>query len=958
MRRDEPIETEAITEPFVRAEGTDRVSVPIQIAGRYVIESVLGSGAMGIVYAARDTALERDVAIKRVRRAPHGPAHDRLVREAKAMAQLDHPSVVTVFDAGIADGGAYVAMERVNGLTLRSWLASKRTWRQIVDVFVQCARGLAAAHEAGIIHGDFKPDNVLVDDSGRARVADFGLARVIDAGKLAEREHPLEGTPVYMAPEQLDGRETTAASDQYAFGASLYEALCGRRPFDGRALDELREQQMMKIKLPRVRGSNSLTRIVERCLSEDPAKRYTSMTEVATALAAVPPRRTTLLLALGLCVVVTGVAMGAWTAGSSAAGACGDGAAELAEVWNDARRGSIAASLAATGHPNARDMSSAVIQTVDAYAVRWRSAHQSICRATRSGAQSQDLLDTKMRCLARRRGALQATLDVIAGLDRDGVDKAMAIVAKLSTIESCTDIIGGDGPQTKAARAATLAIHAEIDRAEAELESGRRADARQRLTLAIDRAHRDQLPAAEAHAWSELADLEFDAAQFTAADTALARALDAASRAGDDHRIAQTLVDVVVQLTTQGLRRSEVTRAVTLAEAAIVRAGDDARQRVRLHGTLGNYHLYAEQNLDQAEAHYARGIELAAQLAEPPRSALFVLRIGLAQVAHRRHQIDKVRAELATAKKWLGDEPSTQMTTIWFLTSCMVNTTTKAFDDARKDCETALEAIRTAMGAEHPDIAAVEGSLGDLLIDQGKPALALQPFEHAEQICVRTWGPSHPNTIAIRQRLGGALRELGRLEQAERTTRAALTASEGLRGADHPGSAPLHSSLARILRDRGNLVDAEAEFGRALSLSEQNRDPDTDLAKLRHSRGEVRIGLSKYELARDDFEHAFSIRQRALGMSNADTLESLCGLGGVLVQLGEYGEGITRLEQAHRLIEKHFGASHEMISYTLGGLGEAFRLSGDFVSAERSFEKVRTMLSAAGGDEIDLGVAT
>jgi serine/threonine protein kinase len=226
--------------------------------GRYRIVHRIGSGGMGTVYSAFDPTLDRTVALKVLHdKLESGDAEQRLLREAQAMARLSHPNVVTVHDAGMKDGRPYVAMEFVEGYDLRTWLRrEKRSWSEIVDMFVAAGDGLAAAHAAGLIHRDFKPGNVMVGNDGRVRVTDFGLARAAEAGSReapraspgplatpvadAESSSPLEtpltqagmvlGTPAYMAPEQaLEGR-ADHRSDQYAFCVSLYVALFGKHP--------------------------------------------------------------------------------------------------------------------------------------------------------------------------------------------------------------------------------------------------------------------------------------------------------------------------------------------------------------------------------------------------------------------------------------------------------------------------------------------------------------------------------------------------------------------------------------------------------------------------------------------------------------------------------------------------------------------------------------------------------
>ena len=225
---------------------------PGTTVGRYVVVEPLGVGGMGVVLLARDPELDRRVALKLIRpvaSAEHGHAlHERLRREARAMARLNHPGVVAVYDVGQIGEVIFVAMEYVQGGNVRPWLAAApRTWREVLDVFVRAGRGLAAAHAAGLVHRDFKPDNVLVADDGSVRVADFGLARleslpaeVAPGGASMKVVPPLStatassvfmGTPAYMAPEVLAGERADARSDLFSFCVSLYEALHGQRPF-------------------------------------------------------------------------------------------------------------------------------------------------------------------------------------------------------------------------------------------------------------------------------------------------------------------------------------------------------------------------------------------------------------------------------------------------------------------------------------------------------------------------------------------------------------------------------------------------------------------------------------------------------------------------------------------------------------------------------------------------------
>jgi serine/threonine protein kinase len=212
----------ASSPPSTRAP---EASYPAEI-GRYSVVGELGRGGMGVVLLARDPALDRDVAIKLLRASAERQAE--LLVEAQTMARLSHPNVLAVYDAGTVDGRTFVAMERVRGGTLRQWLARRaRHPGEILDAFDQAGEGLAAAHRAGLVHRDVKPDNMLVGDDGRVRVSDFGLALSADIAEPGNKASSspgssVAGTPAYMAPEQIEGAPTDARADQCT-GASTVE---------------------------------------------------------------------------------------------------------------------------------------------------------------------------------------------------------------------------------------------------------------------------------------------------------------------------------------------------------------------------------------------------------------------------------------------------------------------------------------------------------------------------------------------------------------------------------------------------------------------------------------------------------------------------------------------------------------------------------------------------------------
>ncbi|HTL31473.1 MAG TPA: protein kinase [Kofleriaceae bacterium] len=302
-----PVATPPGLEPTAAYDSSDTGPVLRSKIGPYVIDGVIGAGGMGVVYGARDPKLDRKVAIKVLRPRENDSSEYqrlRLLREARAMAKLSHPNVVTVFGADVDAEEIYFAMELVDGTTLRQWLSKTRTWQEIVRVLIGAGRGLAAAHAVGLVHRDFKPDNVLIDANERARVSDFGIAsetstpQAVHAVGLAQtiaqgsqpventRQGQLVGTPRYMSPEQYGTAAVDARSDQYSFCLVLYEALFNAHPFEFTTLEELISRIMRGERAP-IPSSNVpewIHRVIDRGLARDAGDRFPSMTALVDEL--------------------------------------------------------------------------------------------------------------------------------------------------------------------------------------------------------------------------------------------------------------------------------------------------------------------------------------------------------------------------------------------------------------------------------------------------------------------------------------------------------------------------------------------------------------------------------------------------------------------------------------------------------------------------------------------------
>lgn len=360
--------------------------------GRYVVLELVGRGGMGVVYSAYDFALERRVALKLFPSGFSRPdTHARLMREAATMAQLNHPSVVAVYDVGTFEERPYLVMELVEGRNLAEWLEERpRSTDAILEVFAQAADGLAAAHAAGIVHRDFKPRNVLVGEDGRARVADFGVAVEIDAASSAA----LQGTVPYMSPEQRRGEAVTPASDQFSFAVSLCEALTGTRPapaLDGAA------PTIAGRPLPR-----RLRRVLERALASEAAKRFESMAALSAAVKDVRRRRVTTVATVSAVAVllVASAGFAYWRGRAEGVSPCSGATSRLAQAWSAPAQQRLEKGLTSLSPELGPATWGGVKAEFDGWAGRWADAYQQACEDTRvRQVQSEQTLDQRMRCL-------------------------------------------------------------------------------------------------------------------------------------------------------------------------------------------------------------------------------------------------------------------------------------------------------------------------------------------------------------------------------------------------------------------------------------------------------------------------------------------------------------------------------------------------------------------------------
>lgn len=490
--------------------------MPGELVGGFRVGVVLGAGAMGVVYEAFDLALDRRVALKLHMRQGDDVRATRMWREAKAMARLAHPNVIAVHEVGEYEGQVFIAMELVEGGTLREWLRDSRrtprSWREVLHIFVQAAEGLAAAHAGGLVHRDFKPDNVLIGRDGRVRVADFGLARAAGEGRDSTMPIPMSGspslderltqtgvavgTPAYMAPEQQLGAQVDHRVDQFAFCVALYEALYGQHPFGSMSLHDLPER-MSRGQVrppPSNHGVPSwLHAVIVRGLCSQPGDRYPSMRELLVALRADPSRRRTRIAlglggvtALGMAVVLT------WTV-SSAPAPCGGMVEPMDVIWNPTVAENIEQALRDTGSPLAQDTLDRVRPALDQFAQAWGQQRTEACEATRvRGEQSEAMLDRRMVCLDRRRQQLEAVIEVLATPDADVIQHAVRALEALGSLTACADLESLQAlmppPDDEAMRDAVSDARAEVAAIEVAARAGRVRAVHEQAEAAVERA--------------------------------------------------------------------------------------------------------------------------------------------------------------------------------------------------------------------------------------------------------------------------------------------------------------------------------------------------------------------------------------------------------------------------------------------------------------------------------------
>lgn len=744
-----------------------RPASPPAHVGRYTLLHRIGMGEHGAVYAAEDRESHRRVALRLLTVAPPMAGADPPWQfAARSLAQLQHDNVVQVFEAGTHEGQPYIATELCEGLTLAQWMrAAARGWRDIVDVFVAAAHGLAAAHRVGVAHGAFRPSNVMVDAHGHVKVGDFGLGTnnpFHDEARTVVRGNPLaaddetvpigERTQIYAAPEQYEG-VSDARVDQFALCAALFEALFQRPPFDAPDPDGLRKRVLAGIPpdIPlRSRVPDWLAAIVLRGLLRDPERRHPSMDAWLEAIEGAKRRRRRFgqaALAGGAMSIVGAIAIAIVRARPE--GPCAGEEPTAAQVWDDDSRGRVA--QVAESSPWGATIWRSSAAMVDREVARWEQLHAAACEGGESGGAA------RLSCLSQWRDELAAFVGAWRGLTSTEVPLLLESALALGSPERCLDRDG----EIQVAAPQLVAIEERLAHARAQSSLGQLERAGLAVATALQSAESNGARAQQGQAELIRARILRAHRQLGDAELALARALQAGLGADD----AGLVLRASVQAADLASEQAQVERArqhlavargalervphdlwgeieIAYQEGVVALAATQWQDAMRSFSTVQNRLREAEAtddlrlvlaasgaarargelgDLDGALADAVTAVSLAEELtgAAHPLVARLRLELASAQAHAGRFAEADATLEVVLASRALLDAPKGELAAHTWLLRGRVAWSTGRLDRAAADLEHAVESGRAALGERDPAVAEAWAQLARVRKDQG-----------------------------------------------------------------------------------------------------------------------------------------------------------------------------------------------------------------------------------------------
>jgi eukaryotic-like serine/threonine-protein kinase len=851
---------------------------PVRI-GRFFLLEQLGAGAMGEIYAAFDEQLDRRVALKLVR---HGSEltvkpDELLLREAQALAQVSHPNVVQIYEAGTHAGRLFIAMELIRGQTLTRWLGEvaglprPQRQREILRSFIAAGRGLEAAHAAGVAHRDFKPDNVLVGDDGRVRVVDFGLARAMDdqvasaapasdvhgsavtesfgtgetvrmeaSGDGAQPEAALPkltaatrltvpgtvmGTPRFMAPEQMRGAIADQRSDQFSFCVALYHALYGEFPFAGEGLQELLgSMETGAIGLERSVGQAARVRkALRRGLALDPAQRFPSMGELLAALEPSLGRRGG-WIAGAVLLFLAALLVYFWP--SSSGDPCNRAGDGMDQSWSAERQVAVHTAFLRTELPYAEAAWRGTKQRLDGYAERWRDQATSACRATFvDRVQSQQQFDRRMLCLQRDRQQAAALVAELAAGAPEAVQRSVAAAESLPQLDACThteSMMFGLEPPAATIANDVAAVRDQLAHAQTLERLGRTEESLTAARKAREVTERLKYPPVHAEALVQLA------RAIDARDSADARkeseglyfdALDIAESERHDELSAEIWVRLVMLATRMDPGTQQAHAWWRRGDAAVHRTGNSAYDQARLHHALAEIY-YRDSKYAEAADHENRAIT------------------AISSVPGQELALSRFYGGLASALEW----------------------------------------------------------------DRIDEAIPLH--ERAVKIASDTRGSSHPYAIRLQINLGKALSRRGQVARARSVLETALASMPASYQASHLDAGRVHSALSDLSYVEHKLDDAAAHARDSLQIYQRSGAPDNVVAEAYTNLGNVELERKNFAGAIAMYESALALRRPHLGADHYLIGVNVGSIADALVYLARYDEAMGHVREAERIFAR------------------------------------------------------
>lgn len=749
--------------------------------GRFTVLEPLGGGGMGTVVVAYDPDLDRKIALKILHtRGDRG--RSEVLREGRALARLRHPAVVTVHDVGVVDDQVFVAMEYVEGADLRSWLRTPRSGEAILALLIGAGRGLAAAHDAGLVHFDIKPENLVVDAAGHARVIDFGLARSIDelapaadsaTGGPASRTTSRGGTPAYMAPERLAGARGDHRSDQYSYCVTCWEALFGQRPRS--ASDPPPGKTGVH---PRVVAA------LRRGLDPTPERRFPSMHALVDALAQRPARWW--LLGLG-AVAATGLALGAYSVGQqTTAPRCTSPWEQVAATWNDERAAAVKAAFTATGVPFAHETWVTAKSALDRYADAWTATHARACEDSQvRGVIPEALYRRRLACLEDRRLHLAALVERFATADPPTVTKALEGVDRLPPLEPCGALKSNDAlfAGDPARFDELLRLRGVFARARAELDTGRPADAEPLLEDLIARARR--------------------------ADNAtlLAEVLLAAGAA-----------DALASRTDRATERIHEAMTTAIAHDLPVQAADAALELFHMLSDVPDQRRAPEYLLSIAEG-------FSRQAGDPPQLMIKV-RLHQGNALGDADRVQEAREHLVRTRMLAEQHGQRRLAATALANIAYCHDNLGDFASAAAALREVIAELAPVLGPMHPSIAKLHLNLGSALIDLDDQEGARREFDRVKTIMKANYPGDHVTLASAHQDAAISYDRSGRYDDSLREYQTALEMYERLDGPDSTDVGVLLCNMSATLRFLGRLDEALPRLERSEKILAATLPPD------------------------------------------------------------------------------------------------------------------------------------